>query len=131
MIIILAITFAIYIMIQNEMIYTCWNLFTCIIKNKPSWPQTKSKNRKLLVYCLWVVLARFLTISGFTKGTCPFSDRAERYDFWPRLWLFCSSFLFSPKKKSEEKKENGSKNRDQQSCLSARSPLAGKVDLNR
>ena len=33
-------------------------------------------------------------------------DLAERYDFWPRLWLFLFPFLFPPKKKREEVKEN-------------------------
>ena len=30
-------------------------------------------------------------------------DWAERHDFWPRLWLFFSPFLFPPKKREEEK----------------------------
>ena len=31
-------------------------------------------------------------------------DRAEGHDFWPRLWLFFSPFVFPPKKKREEEK---------------------------
>ena len=32
-------------------------------------------------------------------------DWAEKNDFWPRLWLFSSTFFFPPKK-GEEEKEN-------------------------
>ena len=35
-----------------------------------------------------------------------FSNWAERHDFWQRLWLFFSPFLFPTKKKREEEKEN-------------------------
>ena len=48
-------------------------------------------------------------------------DWAERHDFWPRLMLFFSSFLFPLKKEGRRKEEWDSKNRDQKSCLSARS----------
>ena len=48
-------------------------------------------------------------------------DRAERHEFWPRLWLFFSPFLFPPKKRGEKKSRMNSKKRDQKSCLSARS----------
>ena len=33
-------------------------------------------------------------------------DRAERHDLKSRLWLFFSPFIFPPKKKREEDKEN-------------------------
>ena len=42
-----------------------------------------------------------------------FPDRAERHDFWPRLWLFFPPFIFPPKKKREGKRRMKSKNRDQ------------------
>ena len=46
-----------------------------------------------------------------------FEDRAEGHDFWERLWLFFSPFLFPPKIRGRK----NSKNRDQMSCLSGRS----------
>ena len=33
-------------------------------------------------------------------------DRAERHEFGPRLWVFFFPFLFPPKSKREEEKEN-------------------------
>ena len=33
-------------------------------------------------------------------------DQTERHDFWPWLWIFFSPFLFPPKKKREQEKEN-------------------------
>ena len=48
-------------------------------------------------------------------------DRADRHEFWPSLWLFFSLFLFSPKQRGMKKRKMKSKNRDQKSCLSARS----------
>ena len=48
-------------------------------------------------------------------------DRAERQDFYLRLWLFFSPFLFSPKKRWKRKRRMNSKTRGQKSCLSARS----------
>ena len=50
-----------------------------------------------------------------------FLDQTKRHDFWPRLWLFFSSFLFPPEKRGKKKRIMISKNRDQKSCLSARS----------
>jgi hypothetical protein len=37
---------------------------------------------------------------------CILSDQSERHEIYPRLWLFFSPFLFPPKKKREEEKEN-------------------------
>ena len=48
-------------------------------------------------------------------------DRVERHDFWPWIWLFFSHFLFSSKIREKEKRRVVRKNRDQKSCLSARS----------
>ena len=48
-------------------------------------------------------------------------DQTERHDFWPRLWLFFSTFLFLPKKTEKKKRRMNSKNCDFNSCLSARS----------
>ena len=51
----------------------------------------------------------------------PNTDRAERHDFWPRLWLFYFPFLFPPKIRGKKKRKMNSKNCDQKSFLSARS----------
>ena len=56
------------------------------------------------------------------------SDRAERYALKSRLLLFFSPFLFPPEKEKYKRKMN-SQNRDQKSCLSARSFLDTKVSL--
>ena len=37
----------------------------------------------------------------------------ERNDFWPRLWLLFSSFVFTPKKRGKKKRRINSKNRYQ------------------
>ena len=64
--------------------------------------------------------ARVTELSPFTL------DRAIRHYLQSRLWFFFSPFLFPPKKKREEEKENEfSKNRDFESCLSARSLPCG------
>ena len=42
----------------------------------------------------------------------PILDRAERYDFGPRLWLFSSPILFPPNKRGKKKRRKNSKNRD-------------------
>ena len=59
-----------------------------------------------------------------------FWDRAERHDFWPRLCLLFSSFLFPPKKRGKKKRTINSKNSDQKSHLSARSVfgITGVID---
>ena len=49
------------------------------------------------------------------------NDRAERHEFWPRLCLFFSPFLFPPKKIGIQKMRMNSKNHDQKTCLSAQS----------
>ena len=54
-------------------------------------------------------------------------DKAEMYDFWPRLWLFYSPLLFSPKKRGKKKRRMNRKNGDQKSCLSARSKKSTSV----
>ena len=56
-----------------------------------------------------------------TVSRSPLINRAERYDFWPRLWLFFSPFLFPPKKRGKNKRRMNRKNRDQKSCLSVHS----------
>jgi len=48
-------------------------------------------------------------------------DRAERHDFLPQLWLFFTPFFFPLKKRGKKKERMNTKNRDQKSCLSARS----------
>ena len=39
-------------------------------------------------------------------------DRAQMHDFWPRLWLFSSTFILPPKKRGKKKRRMNSKNRD-------------------
>ena len=54
------------------------------------------------------------------KCTKPYyqkKDRADRHDFWPRLWLFSSPFLFPPRKRGEKKRRMNRKH--QKSCLSS------------
>ena len=48
-----------------------------------------------------------------------FKNQSERHDLKTRLWLFFSPFLFPPKERGKKKRRM--KNRDQKSCLSARS----------
>ena len=50
-----------------------------------------------------------------------FQDRAERHDIRPRLWLSFFPVRFPPKIRGKKKRRMNSKNRDQKSCLSARS----------
>ena len=53
----------------------------------------------------------------------PIWDRAERHDFRSILWIFFSHFLFPDKKRGKKKRRMNSQNRDQKTCLSARSFL--------
>ena len=48
------------------------------------------------------------------------NDQSERHEFWPRLWLFFSPFLFTPKKEGRRKGEWISKNRDPKKILTLR-----------
>ena len=50
-------------------------------------------------------------------------DRAERHDFYHDFGYSFSLFLFPTKKRGKKRKRMKSKNRDQKSCLSARSQL--------
>ena len=60
----------------------------------------------------------FNTLATFS---CHKNRSKERHDFWPQLWLFIFPFLFPHKKRGKKKRRMNSKNRDKQSCLSARS----------
>ena len=75
-------------------------------KNSQNQEMTEMK-RKCFDHAFW--------LTAFIQDRL--DDRAERHD--QRLWLFFSPFLFPPKK--EKRRRMNNKNRDQKSCLSARS----------
>ena len=55
--------------------------------------------------CLTYIAIAFISTKKKRIKETLKSDRAKRHDFWPRLWLFFSPFLF-PLKKREEEKDN-------------------------
>ena len=77
--------------------------------------------RKYNYYRLHLILGSRRFYNGLLPLWAFYFDRAEGYDFWPRLWSFFSPFLFPPRKRGKKKRRMNSKNRDQKSCLSARS----------
>ena len=67
----------------------------------PYWPDRAKISRiTILISLLCVCMHKFVFVSRVYLFQ---SKRAERHDFWPRLWLFSSSFLFPPKKEGSEK----------------------------